>query len=199
MSRAEAINGYLEWTNKLLTCWRTYATRHHQKWCYASVTEHQKRGHPHSHILTTWEPPDIVEGLRDRYIVDNSGTKHKDEGKKILSSYVYASCIRAGLGSQYDISRVRSSEAASRYVAKYLFKNTIFTEQWPKGWKRVRYSQSFPKLPERKTDAFILMTREDWNKLGKLASVISVEDYVIGEIVAHHLPDINVILREKTT
>jgi len=198
MSRVDAINGYLEWTNKLLTCWRTHATRHHQKWCYAAVTEHQKRGHPHSHILTTWQPPDVQEGLRSNWITAADGSKVHEETKAIRSNYVHESCVRAGLGSQYDISRVKSSEAASRYVAKYLFKNTIFTERWPRGWKRVRYSQNFPKLSDMKTDAFVLMTREDWQKLGKLASVISVEDYVVGEIVSHHIPNTNVILREKT-
>jgi hypothetical protein len=198
MSRAEAENNYLQWTNSLLTRWRTYATRHHQAWHYVQVTERQKRGHPHSHILTTWQPPEIEHGKKGKWKTDNSGQSVWAEKDALFSDYIRRGCSQCGLGDQYDLSRVQGVEGASRYVAKYLFKTSIFTTDWPKGWKRVRYSQSFPQLPEVKTDAFVLMTREDWQRLGKAASVISVEDYMVGEIVAHHVPNTNVILREKT-
>lgn len=193
MTVNEAHENYGKWTNKLLTTWRTYAARHNQIWTYASVTEHQKRGHPHSHILTTWKPPKIYEGKSTGYSRKNDGSRDYTPQTKILSDYVRKSIGRAGFGEQYDISRVQSSEAASRYVAKYLFKPTIFSEKWPSGWKRVRYSNSFPRLPKMETDAFVLLTREDWRKLGNIASLVTVDDYIIGEIVKHHIPHTEVL------
>ena len=187
MSREQAELSYGKWTNTLLTRWRTYASRKGQEWYYVQVTERQTRGHPHSHILTTWKPPDIVEGLRSRYVVDNSGVKRKEAGKALRSKYIEQSCISVGLGDQYDISRVASVEGASRYVAKYLFKPTIFNTKWPSGWKRVRYSNSFPKREDRETVAFVLMTREDWWKLARLATVITTDSDTTKSIVYNAL------------
>lgn len=92
--------------------------------------------------------------------------------------------VSAGLGEQYDISRVEEQRAVSRYVAKYMFKATAFAADWPKGWKRVRYSQSFPKLPERDTEAFVLMKSADWQKLASLAKVITCQDKETYEITS---------------
>lgn len=183
MSRGQADNSYGQWTNTLLTRWRTYCTRKGQAWHYAQVTERQKRGLPHSHILTSWQPPDVAMGTIRKWSQDISGHKVWENKQVLRSEYVRNSCVDVGLGEQYDISRVASVEAASRYVAKYLFKDTIFTTVWPKGWKRVRYSQSFPKLPERETNAFVLMTREDWNKLHYLAESISTDSDRTKEVV----------------
>ena len=195
MSYGQAEAGYLKWTNKLLTTWRTYATRHNQKWYYVQVTERQKRGHPHSHILTTFSPPNTIMGKKGGWKTDAQGHSIWVEKDALRSSYVLNSCVNAGLGNQYDISRVQSVEGASRYVAKYLFKPTIFTTTWPKGWKRVRYSQEFPQIPEKETEAFILMTREDWRKLARLATIITSNEYVVGEIVKHHCPHTTVITK----
>lgn len=83
--------------------------------------------------------------------------------------------VSAGLGEQYDISEVAQIEAASRYVAKYMFKPAQFLSIYPKNWKRVRYSRSWPKLPERKTDAFVVMKIEDWGLLASLAVVVDAQ------------------------
>lgn len=195
MSRDEAELGYGKWTNTLLTRWRKYSSDNGQAWHYAQVTERQKRGHPHSHILTTFRPPDAVSGFKRKWEVDNTGKRHYVSKETLLSNYIHRSCVAVGLGDQYDISRVASVEAASRYVAKYLFKPTIFDTIWPKGWRRVRYSNSFPKLEDKETNAFVLMTREDWRKLERLATVITVSDYVVGEIVKHHIPHTQVLFR----
>lgn len=57
---------------------------------------------------------------------------------------------------------VDSTEACSRYVAKYLFKSQT-ADVWPKGWKRIRYSQNWPKLPENHNPkAFVILTAWDW-------------------------------------
>lgn len=195
MTTHEAEQGYGKWTNTLLTRWRTKAKREGSPWDYAQVTERQKRGHPHSHILTTFHASDMVLGTKRGWYVDNEGNRRYEEKEAIRSAYIGNSCIECGLGDQYDVSRVQSTEAASRYVAKYLFKPTVFDTVWPKGWRRVRYSQTFPKLPERTTDAFVLMSLEDWNKLGKLASIISTNDYVVSEVVKHHLLATKVIFQ----
>ncbi|HEY9651958.1 MAG TPA: hypothetical protein V6C95_14940 [Coleofasciculaceae cyanobacterium] len=56
-----------------------------------------------------------------------------------------------------------SPAAASRYIAKYLFKHSVF-EIWPPKWKRVRYSQNWPKLPEKSNPAaFVILTAWDWH------------------------------------
>lgn len=195
MSVEEADANYGKWTNTLLTRWRTYATRKSQEWYYAQVTERQKRGHPHSHILTTFRPPSIVEGTKKKWEVDYQGVRRYVQKEALLSDYVRRSCVAIGLGDQYDISRVSSVEGASRYVAKYLFKDTVFNTVWPEGWRRVRYSQSFPKLDKSETKAFVLITREDWQKLGKLASIISTDCDQTKGIVHNALGWMNITIK----
>jgi hypothetical protein len=85
-------------------------------------------------------------------------------------------CSECGMGWQYDLSALESIEGASRYVAKYLFKETVFTTVWPKGWRRVRYSHSWPKLPEVKTDAILLLSNDDWERLARVALIVKTHD-----------------------
>lgn len=195
MSRETAELGYGKWTNTLLTRWRTYASRKGEAWHYVQVTERQKRGHPHSHILTTWKPPEIEMGYKSGYVVKNDGARVFEKAEALRSEYIRRSCVDVGLGDQYDISRVASVEAASRYVAKYLFKPTIFNTIWPTGWKRVRYSQQFPKLPERDKVAFALVTREDWQKLARLALIITSDSDETKSVIFSHLRGADVILK----
>lgn len=195
ISVKSADQGYMEWTNRLLTTWRTFATRHNQEWVYVQVTERQKRGHPHSHIITTWEPPNLQTVKKGKWKTDNQSGKVWVEADALVSKYLERSIPRAGLGTQYDVSKVGTVEGASRYVAKYLFKPEALNTKWPDGWKRVRYSQSFPKLEERKTDAFVLMQPDDWRKLAKLASIVHVRDEIAMQIVAHHATNLIVTIK----
>lgn len=172
----EAEANYLTWTNRLLDACRQRCKRSGGKWYYVQVTERQKRSHPHSHILTTFNPGDAVEGTKESWITDREGKRKKQQVACLRSEWLQGAVVRSGLGKQYDISCVETVEGASRYVAKYLFKDSIFTTDWPKGWKRVRYSQSFPKLAERKTDAFVLLQHADWYKLAEKAVVVNVTD-----------------------
>lgn len=172
LSRKDALAGYLGWTNRFLDACRAKAKRDKQPWVYVQVTELQKRGHPHSHILTTFDPDDTYLGKKTNWQTEGSGKRTKTEKDALISPWIQARVISAGLGEQYDISFVETVEGASRYVAKYLFKKTIFTDIWPKGWKRVRYSQSFPKLKEKEATAFVLLGHEDWYKLSKVADVV---------------------------
>lgn len=158
LSVKDSLAHYYEWTNRLLDACRTRAKRDGKAWHYAQVTERQKRGHPHSHLITTFYPHDLTTG------------------KRLRSTWLKERVVSAGLGEQYDISLVRSAEAASRYVAKYLFKSSMFETHWPKNWRRIRYSRSFPKLPELNVDAFPLIKAADWRRLARLALVVIPAD-----------------------
>jgi len=196
MSVNDAENGYLIWTNKLLSRLRVESKRAGKIWAYASVTERQTRQHPHSHYLTTYCPDDIIplkKGESKNYCTSKEvfSTKHDT-----LQSYkLEQSCVDAGLGRQYDISKLSSVEGASRYVAKYLFKETIFSDKWPKGWRRVRYSQNWPKLPDVKGDAFILLTSMDWLRLGREALIIKTKDEGAKKYITKHLSHADVIIQ----
>lgn len=173
----DATEQYLEWTNRLLDALRADAKKRGIPWVYAAVTERQKRGHPHSHYITTYYPADVMTGRKRTY----TGRKQEpvygpqlpeDEIEVLRSKYLQKRVKAAGLGEQYDISRVRDIKAAPRYVAKYLFKKEMFTADFPRGWRRIRYSQSFPKWDDRHGDAFILRAPGDWMKLSRLAETV---------------------------
>lgn len=195
MTKGEADVNYGKWTNTLLTNWRTSSSRAGQEWYYAQVTERQARGHPHSHILTSFSPNDITLGTKRKWTEDFQGNKVWEDQPCLRSDYVRRSCVSAGLGDQYDISRVSSVEGASRYVAKYLFKDTVFSTIWPKGWRRVRYSQQWPKLPKKQSEAFVLMTREDWRKLARVALIVTSDSDQTKEMVYNNLRGADVFLK----
>lgn len=175
MPLKESEQNYGYWTNKLLDAWRLQSKRIGKKWAYAQVTERQDRGHPHSHILTTFCPLDLaVDWKKKRVTV--GGQSRMAYVSAYRSQYIGQSVIRAGLGAEYDITPAGKVEAVSRYVAKYLFKDNIFNDKWPKNWRRVRYSQSFPKLQRRVTDAFVLLKRDDWEKLARIAIIVTAKD-----------------------
>lgn len=172
LAKNEADNHYLEWTNRLLNNLRDNAKARNLFWAYVQVTERQKRGHPHSHILTVWYPQDLREGKKREYARSNAGDITWKNVSVLRSDYLQKCSMRAGLGEQYDISKVDTIEGASRYVAKYLFKQEMFSTEFPPNWKRIRYSQNFPKLPVRETDAFVLISRDDWANLARVAVVV---------------------------
>jgi hypothetical protein len=179
MSLQESEANYLKWCNRLFTALRTDAKRSGQHWHYAVVTERQKRGHPHSHILTTYKPKNIYDGFKDNW-KRIGGVLVNEPISCLRSDWLLERCKSAGLGSQYDISLVRSEKAASRYIAKYLFKDTAIGNVWPKGWKRIRYSQSWPQLPDTYGDneAVALLGQEAWSVLGHKALVIQAKEEV---------------------
>lgn len=175
-TREEAIRCYLTWSSKFLDTLYSHSRRNEKEWFYVQVTELQKRGHPHSHILTSFYPDGLYFGTQRRWSLLPSGKKRYEDKRVLRSDFLAKTVSSAGLGEQYDISIVRSIEAASRYVAKYMFKDSQFSALFPKHWKRVRYSQSWPDLEREKTNAFVLLSREDWNRLADLASVVDAEE-----------------------
>jgi len=171
MSKSEAERGYLGWTNALLNVARNRANRAGDYWAYVAVTERQRRGHPHSHMITTYLPPDHFPFAKgDR--LPNGRRARRD---CIWSEWFRAANFKAGLGAECDISAVQSAAAVSRYVAKYLFKQTTL-DVWPKGWKRVRYSQNWPKLPEvSNPTAFPVITFYDWQRVFDLREPVRAD------------------------
>jgi len=195
ITRSEADSGYLQWTNRFLDAARAKAKRAGQKWVYVQVTERQKRGHPHSHILTTFDPLDLSPGYVEKWKRDNAGNLRKIKVPALRSNWLAAQVVKSGLGEQYDVSVVVTAAAASRYVAKYMFKETAFKANWPKGWKRVRYSLSFPKLEKRSTDAAVLLSRQDWYNLAKLAAIVYTPDLRTWREVAKMLKGHDTLVR----
>jgi len=197
LSVDESEKHYLEWTNRLFSAWRARTKSKGGQWHYVQVTERQTRGHPHSHILTTANPQDVYLGhvLKERepsmYI-----PAHARE-LALRSDWLQGAIIKSGLGPQYDISIASSPEGASRYVAKYLFKPTIFENSWPQKWKRVRYSHSFPKMPERQTDAIVLLSENDWRHLARRAEIVEVKDAPTMLDVQWHLRHTDLQIRLK--
>lgn len=171
----EAEANFLLWTNRLLTAWRTRVKRAgNGAWEYAAVTERQKRGHPHLHLLTIATVGDEKEARRWRMVPNGDGGKRRDYYNTLRSDWLEQRIESAGLGRQYDMQVVKEPEALSRYLAKYLFKDTAFT-QWPAHWRRVRYSQGWPKLPERApSDAqwYPVITGQDWAALSRMTGRI---------------------------
>ena len=196
LSVAKAEESYGRWTNSLLDAWRLQAKRTKQTWAYVQVTERQKRGHPHSHIITTFRPPHLAVDWRKKR-VSVQGVSFMAYVSAYRSDYVERSIANAGLGGEYDITEVGSVEGASRYVAKYLFKDSIFNTVWPKGWRRVRYSRSFPKLPRTRSEAFVLLKAADWRRLAEVAVIVRP----IGDVAANEcefgLRGSDVIIVEK--
>lgn len=193
LSLKDSEAGYLQWTNRLLTTLRKSSKKHGVHWCYVQVTERQKRGHPHSHLLTTYHPHDLRLGTNSSW-KRVQGNRTEVHTEALRSDYLLQRCTSAGLGDQYDISTVRSAEAASRYVAKYMFKESMFLTDWPKKWRRVRYSHSFPKLPEQKSDAMVLITKQDWRDLARKAVVVRPKDIASHEEAMYQLKGSDMIV-----
>ncbi len=159
------------------------------------MTERQGRKHPHSHILTTYYPHDLIPGKKTTW-------KHVDGLIKpvildcLRSDYLEKKCISSGLGEQYDISEVKTVEGASRYVAKYMFKDAMFTTDWPKKWRRVRYSHSFPKLEREKSEAIVLITADNWRELARKAVVIRADDIAAYEAAYFQFMHDDIVIRK---
>lgn len=198
LSLEDSEKNYLKWTNRLLTACRTSAKRKEIHWAYVQVTERQKRLHPHSHILTTYAPHDLRDDFKKSWKTENGKRVYKNI-PCLRSDWFEKRCISAGLGNQYDISKVETVEGASRYVAKYLFKDSMFTTEWAKNWHRVRYSQSFPKLEKRTSNAIVLITQDDWNDFGKYAGRVKTRTNSAFETARYKLKShaVNVIKTDE--
>jgi hypothetical protein len=198
ISHEYAEENYGKWTNRLLDACRLQRKRSGGEWHYVQVTERQKRLHPHSHFITTFLPKGSVVTTGRKTFLEPDGQRRIQRLSSIRSEWFAAALKRCGLGSQYNITRVESAEGASRYVAKYLFKSTIFEANWPKGWKRIRYSQGFPKAPEREGEAIVLLKTEDWVHLSYRAVVVNCPDLDVYETVSLKMTGSDCLIRLRT-
>lgn len=168
----EAEANYGKWTNAMLNNCRNRSKSQGGHWFYAQVTERQTRQHPHSHLIMSFLPDDAkLEYVKKR---NKDGV---DEWREVYISEWYAKRLKSSrLGKQHEITLVRNHVAVAVYAAKYLFKDAIFTE-WPPKWKRVRYSQSWPKNPEHKAPemAWPLIKHSDWMRVRLLNRPVHVD------------------------
>lgn len=195
VSLEESLENYLLWSDRLLTAMRNHARASEQNWYYVQVTEPQKRKHPHSHLIMTFAPKDVFSPLDDYdgYLdlisrvnakiplkMRFSPTAKKDlVHTDLVSEWLMLAAVRAGLGVQCRISVVDIAEAVARYVAKYLFK-VAMTAKWAKGWKRIRYSNSFPKMPDMTNhNAFPVLSKQDWSRVARIEGDIVTSDYIV--------------------
>ena len=176
ISVSDADENYYKWTTLLLNACRNRAKRAGKDWTYVQITERQKRGHPHSHMISTWKPDDLEMGTRIDWKTVN-GQRVGEVVDTLRSEWFAKRLDSAGLGSQYDIGKVRDNDGAAKYAAKYLFKAENLLQEWPKNWRRVRYSNSFPKLQKTQTNAIVLITDEHLHELAKQATVLKPQDY----------------------
>jgi len=162
----------------LLTNCRTNAQRKGVYWAYSQITERQKRGHPHSHIITTYLPHDAIPKIDER-----ARTSYTSE-------FFTRANASAGLGVQHRISLVESAEAVSRYVAKYMFKESM-REVWPAHWHRVRYSHNWPKPPHIDAEFVVMLNRpEDWKKADRQHRQFICDNEGIFEYAKHRMENI---------
>lgn len=187
MPLEEAERDYQLWSNRVLTASRAKArraTKSHEPefWAYAGVTERQKRGHPHSHLLTTYCPSDAKMVEKGDRRPDGRAVKHD----VMWSDWFNREVVKAGLGNECEISPVKSAAGAASYISKYLFKETI-AESWPKNWRRVRYSQNYPRLPQTKNKTAIpLIKHADWLKIENLAPIVYADsEYTYERALGH--------------
>lgn len=192
MPLEEAQENYLKWTNRLLSAMRAQAKKGDDFWCYVQVTERQKRQHPHSHLITTFLPDDAVLTYETR--------KGKDGQEYQAEIYVSKWFIdrnkSAGLGSQCRIEPVHNPIGLAAYVAKYLFKDCMTTE-WPSGWKRVRYSQSWPELPSPESlEAFPVVKPADWQRVAAIDAFVYADSQYTYERALARLV-VNILYKSK--
>lgn len=154
---AVAEEQYYKWSTRLLNACRNELRRRGGYWAYCQVTERQKRLHPHSHLITTYLPKDFEVKTR----VNKKGFSVE----YISSDWLTKRMKSAGLGHYWDMTEIRSAKGVASYVAKYLFKSAIYTK-WPKGWRRIRYSRSWPRKPVEQCDeGFPLLNKVDWKRV----------------------------------
>lgn len=179
-SLEEAEANYYAWTNVLLSNARARAKRKGHYWAYVQVTErqHKTRAHPHSHIITTFLPDDAVPTLGD---AGNRG---------YVSRWFSQANASAMLGTQHRISAVENAAAVSRYIAKYLFKDSM-ADRWPPKWKRVRYSQNWPRPPAWTFDwTQPLLKPADWQAAAEKPVIFVAETAEMQDMALHHLANV---------
>lgn len=103
--------------------WSRWAKEANVPFDYAAFVEGQSRrsGMPHFHIIATYAP-----------------------SKETLRKWA----VESGLGYQIDMQDIGPSAGVAWYVSKYSTKSSD-AQYMPKGFRRVRYSEEWPKMKFR--------------------------------------------------
>lgn len=105
---------------------------------YLLIPEQHKDGRLHVHAIET-------AALGEKWFKDNAR--------------------QCGLGYMAEEQKIQSAGGAAWYTSKYLTKSIQY-EAWPKGFRRIRCSQGWPKLPDMGS-----AEGWDWCKLGAKESL----------------------------
>jgi len=149
--------------NKNLWTVRAYGGAHFlmgqgQELFFITLTSHEKL----TPDQTLWTWPRAWAKLRDRMRYENNGTfhylmvpeRHKSgrlhvhavESSGLGSRWFKDNARECGMGFQAKEEKITSPVGAAVYTVKYLAKSITETN-WPRGFRRVRASRSWPKLP----------------------------------------------------
>jgi hypothetical protein len=72
-----------------------------------------------------------------------------------------------------------------------MFKDTAL-EQWPPHWKRVRYSQNWPPLPDFVPDFSVaLRSKKDWKLASEQHVNFEIENPLTYDLAKHHIANIH--------
>jgi hypothetical protein len=112
------------------------------KWAYAAFVEGQqnRQNMPHFHIIMDVQPP----------------AKRNKKGQ-ITKHALHDWAHKMGWGFECDLGEVTSDKAAS-YVAKYVSKGSSVI---PKGFRRVRVSQGWTKLPKDPARRLLVIQKKE--------------------------------------
>lgn len=180
---ATADDHYYEWTNRLLNACRYQANKKDGRFQYVQVTERQKRGAAHSHLISTFLPRDAIPSVDDK-------------GRScFLSEWFTRRCESAGLGPRYSISAVRTAGGAARYISGYLQKQ-LSTDTFPRKWKRIRYSRQWPDTALAIDWGTTLDNPRQWRSANRQGVSYLVGDKTTYQLARHRLEHVELATLE---
>lgn len=119
---------------KLSTRLRREAKSNGSTMRYVLLPEHHRDKRLHTHMIVN-QPFGIRLSKRGKW----------------YSSWLKKQAAQCGLGHQADIKPVGNAAGAAYYTTKYIAK-TLDVDDWPRGLRRVRTSQSWPTIPREETE-----------------------------------------------
>lgn len=99
-------------------------------------------------------------------------------GACLRSQWLHDNLVEIGLGYRYDISKLNSIEGVVSYITGYI--TSGFNVEFPRGFRRVRVSQNFPKGVQEETNTEYLWEIIPANSSGR-RQLLGM--YLAGEIV----------------
>lgn len=172
------------------------------QWTFVTLTAHESwRGFDASLVNLKQGWTKLTERLRRK-----NGTKHyvliherHTDGTlhihmlynaKVTKTWLKKNCRQCGMGFMADIQVLRDPKSAGKYVTKYLTKAISQGDDFPLRFKRVRYSNKFPKFEFDSTPSEYIwkpqvrFSEDDENSLYETARVFGevIMDYREGRL-----------------